>query len=154
LPHICHCNDFSFASYLDGLGRVVLGAPEYEALRNALAAQLVDLHHPAEGDQPDESILRQKTQRHLEKELKLTKRVLSNKLPEGTEIGGHYGSTLISKNVFCEGRELSQVNRVVRQNSYGYNICSTSPWLGTTSLGQKSVGGTSWLKVSSSHIFV
>jgi hypothetical protein len=53
--------------HLDSLGGVVLGASEDKALGDALAAQLVDLHHAAEGDQADHAVRRQQTERHLQK---------------------------------------------------------------------------------------
>ena len=54
-------------AYLDRLSGVVLGSPEDEALGDALAAQLVNLDHSAEGDQADKGVRRQETQGHLEK---------------------------------------------------------------------------------------
>ena len=51
---------------LDLLGGVVLGAAEHVGAGDALAAQLVHLHHLAVGDQPDEGVGRQQGQRHLQ----------------------------------------------------------------------------------------
>lgn len=52
--------------YLQLLGTQVLGAPENVALGDALAAQLVDLHHAAEGDETHQGRGGQERQRHLQ----------------------------------------------------------------------------------------
>ena len=54
-------------NYLDRLGGIILGSSEHEGLRDALAAQLVDLNHSAEGDQADKGVRRQQAQGHLGK---------------------------------------------------------------------------------------
>lgn len=60
------------AAYLYLLSREVFRAPEDVALGDALAAQLVHLHHSPERDQPDEGALGQQRQRHLQGLLQTT----------------------------------------------------------------------------------
>ena len=52
--------------HLDLLGGELLGAAEHVALGDALAAELVDLHHAAEGDEAHQGVGGQQGQGHLE----------------------------------------------------------------------------------------
>ena len=59
--------EYCRAACLYLLGVEVLGPAEHVALGEALTAELVDLHHLAEGDQSDERVGRQQAQRHLQR---------------------------------------------------------------------------------------